>query len=414
MEEARALWMELLKKEHVVKEYRDRFQSFLCGKEDTNRNNDEVEEPNQNLLNNDTVESENTSLLNSKTEFGNRTSAARLREICFYDDLADWKNTIKDPSDSKLEEIKTFLNQWFEKKYFLAGGRIRLILQKQLIIHLREEIRQGLRGLSLQQLQKRGNFIAQTNVPSILYSVVVDRSIERPPLVLFASDPIQIWAWQEIVLNTRQVSINLLDLLKDNDVASTFFGNLFERIVMDEMSEGKEIQRKKKKLSKEKEKTKVEMTEKGEQGEQGVDSQLVLQINRWERVDFNSDLAAFVTKLALEKEDQVLLLPTSSNNPQVDGILVGKKVFFQVTIARKHSFIPHFIGQLCRKLGWEPGEIEFIFIVPSTRYSDFQYQTPLTVEGKAMSRVSNIQQYAIEWPVNNWFRAESMLKEVVL
>jgi hypothetical protein len=311
------------------------------------------------------------------------------KKLSGYDDFEEWRK-FKQANMG----IKEFLKGWFEKKYFLVGGRIRLIVQKRPILELREEILRGLSGLTSQQLEDAGNFFAQAEVPSILYTIRRGATYETTPKVEFASFPIAQWAVSALVRNEKQEILNTIKQLQHSDVAGAFIGRLFERYGLRTLAKGGKFQMKK-------------LNSSTNENQESDEETLTLDAVEWERIDMSKKF---------DTDSRALGIPLSRTQAQVDAIHFDKKMLFQFTISNNHSFIQSHIEKVLENANWQPSKVKFVFVVPIRRYHTFGYQHPKTTrrgKRKHIPKAKLIPQYVLSWPDSDKFESLEVFEQLL-
>ena len=294
-------------------------------------------------------------------------------------------NNQRDISREAIEpRLVECIHRTVEKRFLVIGGRIRQLLNPVLTYRaLVRYVEKSVERLQLSELERESVLDVHENVPSVVYTMGNMEKDYETLNVKFATDFIGQLVTDRVVWEYRSRLHDLWNNLSHTSLAGALYGHVFERIVI------RDIFAMRKKWDLELMAPKEEKTGNSERGS-GFDILEIcekLHLRHFKVSNESEDRAASL--------DQTLFIPSWQNQAQVDAVYPDKKALFQMTVSRRHSFIPHHINKVCKFFGFKPEEAKFIFVVPESNYASFKYQNPQRIDGTVMTRPPNriIKQY---------------------
>ncbi|KAJ3083360.1 hypothetical protein HK102_001113, partial [Quaeritorhiza haematococci] len=306
----------------------------------------------------------------------------RFTEFEFYDERAAMADLVQKGVDKNGEKLTEFIKREIEYRFRLIGGRPRLLFNPSVTYtRLFDEVRKAVFLVTLEHLSQEFAFDMHSYIPSILYSLHPPQyELDNHPIA-FASRHIQRMITSQIVATKRSELADLFKVLADAKVANSLLGKVFESVVHNIIGKGG-------------------MSLKG-RSLTPSESQVSYTLNLSPAPEVKSfaSIESLPQLVVAGKEKKPMyLIPESSTQPQVDGILFipeTRKVLVQMTVSTSHSFIPHYIEQMCEKLGWRLDEVDFVFVVPQAVEGKFKAQRQLSVRRAPLKEPRKISQYVV-------------------
>ncbi|KAJ3079993.1 hypothetical protein HK102_003383 [Quaeritorhiza haematococci] len=313
----------------------------------------------------------------------------RFTEFKFYDERAAMADLVQKGVDKNGEKLTEFIKREIEYRFRLIGGRPRLLFNPSVTYtRLFDEVRKAVFSVTLEHLSQEFAFDMHSYIPSILYSLHPPQYELDNHRIAFASRHIQRMITSRLVATKRKRTelAEAFTDLADAKVANSLLGKVFESVVHNIIGRGG-------------------MSLKG-RSLTPPESQASYTLNLPSAPEVKSftSIESLPQLVAAGKEKQPMyLIPESSTQPQVDGILFISetcKVLLQMTVCiSPHSFILHneidYIQQLREKLGWRMDEVEFVFVVPQGVEGCFKEQRQLMMKRPPLKQLSGMKQYVV-------------------